>query len=46
MTKSTVIRIRLDNEILETVRQLAQANDRSIAKQIQYTIKQTIKETK
>ena len=46
MTKSTVIRIRLDNEILETVRQLAQANDRTIAKQIQFTIKQTIKETK
>jgi hypothetical protein len=47
MTKSTVIRIRLDNEILETVRQLAQANDRSIAKQIQYTIKQSFKgETK
>jgi hypothetical protein len=47
MNKSTVIRIRLDNEILETVRQLAQANDRSIAKQIQYTIKQSFKgETK
>ena len=41
MNKSTVIRIRLDNEILETVRQLAQANDRTIAKQIQFTIKQT-----
>jgi hypothetical protein len=47
MNKSTVIRIRLDNEILETVRQLAQANDRSIAKQIQFTIKQSFKgETK
>jgi hypothetical protein len=47
MNKSTVIRIRLDNDILETVRQLAQANDRTIAKQIQYTIKQSFKgETK
>ena len=41
--KSTVIRIRLDNEILETIRQLAIDNDRTIAKQIQYTLKQTIK---
>ena len=47
MTKSTVIRIRLDNEILETIRQLAQDNDRTIAKQIQYTLKQSFKgETK
>jgi predicted transcriptional regulator len=46
MTKSTVIRIRLDDELLQTIRQLAQANDRTIAKQIQFTIKQTIKETK
>jgi hypothetical protein len=45
--KSTVIRIRLDNEILETIRQLAQDNDRTMAKQIQYTLKQTLKgETK
>jgi hypothetical protein len=46
MNKSTVIRIRLDNDILEMIRQQANANERTIAKQIQYTIKQTIKETK
>ena len=43
MTKSTVIRIRLDNELLETIRRLANANERTIAKQIQYTLKQAIK---
>jgi hypothetical protein len=44
MTKSTVIRIRLDNDILETIRQHAQTNERTIAKQIQYTLRQTLKE--
>jgi len=47
MTKSTVIRIRLDNDVLETIRQQANANERTIAKQIQFTIKQSFKgETK
>jgi hypothetical protein len=47
MNKSTVIRIRLDNDILETIRQQANANERTIAKQIQFTIKQQLKgETK
>jgi hypothetical protein len=45
--KSSVIRIRLDDELLETIRRLANANERTIAKQIQYTLKQSFKgETK
>jgi hypothetical protein len=42
--KSTVIRIRLDNDLLEIIRRLAIENERTIAKQIQYTLKQVLKE--
>jgi hypothetical protein len=45
--KSSVIRIRLDDDLLDTIRKLAHDNERTIAKQIQYTLKQTLKgETK
>jgi hypothetical protein len=45
--KSSVIRIRLDDDLLDTIRKLAHDNERTIAKQIQYTLKQSFKgETK
>jgi hypothetical protein len=45
--KSSVVRIRLDDDLLDTIRKLAQDNERTIAKQIQYTLKQSFKgETK
>lgn len=42
--KSEVITIRLSSEVLEKVRQEAQDNLRTIAKQIEYTLKQNQKE--
>jgi hypothetical protein len=37
--KSEVIRIRINSELLEIIRKQAEANERTIAKQIQFTLK-------
>lgn len=40
MTKSEVITIRIDSDILEAIRNEARDSYRSIAQQINYTLKQ------
>jgi hypothetical protein len=39
--KSEVIRLRLDSAIIERLRKQAQDNERTIAKEIQYMLKNT-----
>jgi hypothetical protein len=39
--KSEVIRIRLDSSLLDTLRKQGQQNERSIAKEIQFILKQS-----
>lgn len=39
--KSEVIRIRLESDLLEVIRRQAEANERTIAKQIQFILKRT-----
>lgn len=39
--KSEVIRLRLESDLLEVIRRQAEANERTIAKQIQFILKRT-----
>lgn len=44
--KTETIRIRVDSELLEKIRELAQKDIRPLAKQIEYLLTKSIKEDK
>jgi hypothetical protein len=43
MAKTEIMRIRVDSELLERIRQLADRETRSISKQVEYLIKEALK---
>jgi hypothetical protein len=43
MTKTDIMRIRVDTELLERIRQLADRDTRSISKQVEHLIKEALK---